>query len=220
MMAAAITRMLKLELVKRTSDGGVCVADTSGSGATRYHSLAKRLCGRVNLFRDSKPQDLWIGSLRISRLSKRHARDGAVKLSFLRVLRFSRVFHTAIGGDRAGTALWRDRLLPMGKEFFGTDGIRGVPGTPPLDDDTLYATGRSLGEYLKREHGAAHVLIGMDTRESGPHISSLLAAGLKQAGGSGGFSRGVPTPGGGLLGGGEDFSTPGGISAPAKTLVE
>jgi hypothetical protein len=35
MMAAAITRMLKLELVKRTSDGGVGVADTSGSGAPR-----------------------------------------------------------------------------------------------------------------------------------------------------------------------------------------
>jgi hypothetical protein len=35
MMAAAMTRMLKFELVKRTSDGGVCVADTSSSGATR-----------------------------------------------------------------------------------------------------------------------------------------------------------------------------------------
>src|SRR5882762_996902 len=57
----------------------------------------------------------------------------------------------------------------MPKEFFGTDGIRGVPGTPPLDDATLYATGRALGAHLKREHGAAHALIGMDTRESGPH---------------------------------------------------
>jgi ATP-binding cassette subfamily B protein len=70
----------------------------------------------------------------------------------------------------------------MAKELFGTDGIRGVPGTPPLDDATLYATGRSLGAYLKRAHGKAHVLIGMDTRESGPHIASLLAAGLHKAG--------------------------------------
>jgi hypothetical protein len=31
MMAAAINCMLKFELVKRTMDGGVCVADTSGS---------------------------------------------------------------------------------------------------------------------------------------------------------------------------------------------
>jgi phosphoglucosamine mutase len=187
--------MLKLELVKRTSDGGVGVADTSGSGATRYHSLAKRLHGRVNLYRDSKPRDLWIRSFRISRLSKRHARDGAIKPAFLRVLSFSGVFHTAIGCERAGTALWRDRHLPMGKEFFGTDGIRGVPGTAPLDDATLYATGRSLGEYLKREHGAAHVLIGMDTRESGPHIASLLAAGLAQAGATVAFAGVITTPG-------------------------
>jgi len=83
----------------------------------------------------------------------------------------------------------------MAKEFFGTDGIRGVPGTPPLDDATLYATGRSLGAYLKREHGAAHVLIGMDTRESGPHIASLLAAGLTQAGATVAFAGVITTPG-------------------------
>src|SRR5437870_7793104 len=83
----------------------------------------------------------------------------------------------------------------MGKEFFGTDGIRGVPGTPPLDDATLYATGRSLGAYLRREHGAAHVLIGMDTRESGPHLGSVLAAGLRQAGASVAFAGVITTPG-------------------------
>ena len=83
----------------------------------------------------------------------------------------------------------------MGKELFGTDGIRGVPGTPPLDDQTLYATGRALGEYLKREHGAAHVLIGMDTRESGPHIAALLAAGLQRSGSSAEFAGVITTPG-------------------------
>src|SRR6266480_2669628 len=83
----------------------------------------------------------------------------------------------------------------MAKELFGTDGIRGTPGTPPLDDATLYATGRSLGGYLKRKHGAAHVLIGMDTRESGPHIASLLAAGLTQAGATVAFAGVITTPG-------------------------
>ncbi|HEX4545821.1 MAG TPA: phosphoglucosamine mutase [Candidatus Acidoferrum sp.] len=83
----------------------------------------------------------------------------------------------------------------MGKELFGTDGIRGVPGTPPLDDATLYATGRSLGAFLKRGHGAARVLIGMDTRESGPHIASLLAAGLRQAGATVAFAGVITTPG-------------------------
>jgi phosphoglucosamine mutase len=83
----------------------------------------------------------------------------------------------------------------MAKELFGTDGIRGVPGTPPLDDATLYATGRSLGAFLRRSHGKAHVLIGMDTRESGPHIAGLLAAGLAQAGASVAFAGIITTPG-------------------------
>ena len=83
----------------------------------------------------------------------------------------------------------------MAKELFGTDGIRGVPGTPPLDDATLYATGRSLGTYLKREHGNAHVLVGMDTRESGPHIAALLSAGLARAGATVAFAGVITTPG-------------------------
>lgn len=83
----------------------------------------------------------------------------------------------------------------MAKQLFGTDGIRGVPGTPPLDDPTLYATGRGLGEVLKREHGSAHVLIGMDTRESGPHIASLLAAGLQKVGATVEFAGVITTPG-------------------------
>jgi len=83
----------------------------------------------------------------------------------------------------------------MAKELFGTDGIRGVPGTPPLDDQTLFATGRALGDFLRREHGSAHALIGMDTRESGPHIAAVLAAGLEKAGASTEFAGVITTPG-------------------------
>jgi phosphoglucosamine mutase len=83
----------------------------------------------------------------------------------------------------------------MPKSFFGTDGIRGVPGTPPLDDATLFATGHALGAYLYREHSAARVLIGMDTRESGPHIASVLASGLTQVGASVAFAGVITTPG-------------------------
>ena len=83
----------------------------------------------------------------------------------------------------------------MAKELFGTDGIRGIPGTPPLDDQTLFATGRALGGFLRREHGSAHALIGMDTRESGPHIAAVLAAGLEKAGASTEFAGVITTPG-------------------------
>jgi phosphoglucosamine mutase len=83
----------------------------------------------------------------------------------------------------------------MPKELFGTDGIRGVPGTPPLDDATLYATGRSLGAYLKQTHSGARVLVGMDTRESGPHIASVIATGLQVAGVGVAFAGVITTPG-------------------------
>jgi phosphoglucosamine mutase len=83
----------------------------------------------------------------------------------------------------------------MPKQLFGTDGMRGEPGKPPLDDATLYATGRALGAYLQSQRKAARVLIGMDTRESGSHIAALLAAGLTTAGASVEFAGIITTPG-------------------------
>lgn len=70
----------------------------------------------------------------------------------------------------------------MGKELFGTDGIRGIPGEFPLDDATLDRTGQALGNYLRARAGRPRVLIGRDTRESGPHIAERIAAGLTSAG--------------------------------------
>src|SRR6202158_4743330 len=87
----------------------------------------------------------------------------------------------------------------MAKQLFGTDGIRGLPGTAPLDDATLYAPGRALAIYLRREHPHSRVLLGMDTRESGPHIASILAAGIFAAGGSVAFAGIITTPGVGFL---------------------
>jgi len=74
----------------------------------------------------------------------------------------------------------------MAKQLFGTDGVRGIPGTYPLDDATLECLGAALGEYLLKQAnvGASQprVLIGRDTRESGPHIAELIARGLCAAG--------------------------------------
>lgn len=83
----------------------------------------------------------------------------------------------------------------MPKQFFGTDGIRGVPGTPPLDDATLYAAGRAIANFLHRDHDSPHALIGMDTRESGSHIASVLAAGLRAEGADVSFAGVLTTPG-------------------------
>src|SRR6266478_143851 len=83
----------------------------------------------------------------------------------------------------------------MSRQFFGTDGIRGVPGTSPLDDATLFALGRSVAEYLHRDHSSPHALIGTDTRESGPHIASVVAAGLAHGGASVSSAGVLTTPG-------------------------
>jgi len=68
----------------------------------------------------------------------------------------------------------------MAKQLFGTDGIRGVAGEYPLDAATVHAFGVALGSDLRRASSDAAVLIGMDTRESGPWIAALVAAGLAQ----------------------------------------
>jgi phosphoglucosamine mutase len=71
------------------------------------------------------------------------------------------------------------------KQLFGTDGIRGVPGEYPLDDETLDRIGFALGKYLlsaKPGRAAPRVLIGRDTRESGPHLAQRIASGLGLAG--------------------------------------
>ncbi len=71
----------------------------------------------------------------------------------------------------------------MPKELFGTDGIRGTAGEPPLDEATVYALGLALGSDVARlDDAGVEVLIGMDTRESGPWIAEYVAGGLSRRG--------------------------------------
>ena len=83
----------------------------------------------------------------------------------------------------------------MGKQLFGTDGIRGVAGEPPLDETTVFAAGVALGAEAKRLGSDPEVVIGMDTRESGPWIANTLAGGLAQQGVRTRFAGVVTTPG-------------------------
>ncbi len=68
------------------------------------------------------------------------------------------------------------------RKLFGTDGIRAVAGVAPLDPPTIYAVGLALAHTLKSQHPIPRVLLGMDTRESGPWIARLLHAGLADGG--------------------------------------
>lgn len=68
------------------------------------------------------------------------------------------------------------------KKLFGTDGIRSVAGHYPLDPSTVHAIGLALAHTLSATSQSPRVLLGMDTRESGPCIASQLTAGLVSAG--------------------------------------
>lgn len=60
------------------------------------------------------------------------------------------------------------------KTLFGTDGIRGVAGSFPLDPKTIYAIGLALGDWIGVKPDGGRVLLGRDTRESGQWISEQL----------------------------------------------
>ncbi len=66
----------------------------------------------------------------------------------------------------------------MARVLFGTDGIRAVAGEYPLDRKTANAVGSALGRWISQAHREPRVLIGMDTRESGPWLAAEVAGGL------------------------------------------
>ncbi len=70
------------------------------------------------------------------------------------------------------------------RKLFGTDGIRAVAGEAPLDKRTIYAIGVALATRLALKHKPVRIVLGMDTRESGPWIAATLTAGLRAAGAS------------------------------------
>jgi phosphoglucosamine mutase len=68
------------------------------------------------------------------------------------------------------------------RKLFGTDGIRAVAGQFPLDPTIIYACGLALGHSLRKTAAKPKVILGRDTRESGPWIAATLAAGLRETG--------------------------------------
>jgi phosphoglucosamine mutase len=89
-------------------------------------------------------------------------------------------------------------------KLFGTDGVRGVAGTPPLDPATVTRLGAALVRVLPHR-GAGRVLVGRDTRESGDWIEQALAVGVASQGAQLVSTGIVPTPAVAYLTGSRDF---------------
>jgi phosphoglucosamine mutase len=85
----------------------------------------------------------------------------------------------------------------LGKQLFGTDGIRGVAGEYPLDPLTVYAFGVALADDALRNHknDAPRILLGADTRESGRWIAEMVAGGLASRGVAAHYAGVITTPG-------------------------
>jgi len=89
-------------------------------------------------------------------------------------------------------------------KLFGTDGVRGVAGTAPLDPATVTRLGAALVRVLPHR-GAGRVLVGRDTRESGDWIEEALARGVASQGAQLVSTGIVPTPAVAYLTGSRDF---------------
>ncbi|MCU1275129.1 MAG: phosphoglucosamine mutase [Bryobacterales bacterium] len=93
----------------------------------------------------------------------------------------------------------------MGKQLFGTDGIRGVAGGYPLDNRTVHAFGMALGNVARHLNPDPEIVIGMDTRESGPCIAEQVAGGLAERGVRSRLAGVITTPGIAYLTRADDF---------------
>ena len=82
----------------------------------------------------------------------------------------------------------------MGKQFFGTDGIRGAVGQYPVTADFMLKLGWAAGRVFADPDRGTHVLIGKDTRVSGYMFESALEAGLVAAGARVTLLGPMPTP--------------------------
>jgi phosphoglucosamine mutase len=83
------------------------------------------------------------------------------------------------------------------KRLFGTDGIRGEADKFPLDSPTVRAIGGSLARHLAERIGGGvpRIILGRDTRESGPRIERELIAGAIASGAEVESAGIITTPG-------------------------
>ena len=83
----------------------------------------------------------------------------------------------------------------MSRNYFGTDGIRGTVGQPPITPDFVLRLAHAVGRVLKKAEQRPTVLIGKDTRISGYMLESALESGFNSAGVDVVLLGPLPTPG-------------------------
>jgi phosphoglucosamine mutase len=79
--------------------------------------------------------------------------------------------------------------------LFGTDGIRGKANHYPMDGHTALSVGQALTLILRRRISRPRIILGRDTRISGPMLESALVSGIASMGGDPCPVGVLPTPG-------------------------
>ncbi len=87
----------------------------------------------------------------------------------------------------------------MGREFFGTDGIRGRANGRKLNASTAMKVGQAAGRHFLRGDHKHRVVIGKDTRLSGYMMENALVAGFTSVGMDVIMTGPLPTPAVALL---------------------
>jgi len=81
------------------------------------------------------------------------------------------------------------------RKYFGTDGIRGRVGEPPITADFMLKLGWAAGKvFSEKSTDRKLILVGKDTRISGYMFESALQSGLIAAGVNVGLLGPMPTP--------------------------
>src|SRR2546430_6560260 len=111
--------------------------------------------------------------------------------------RRTRCAHSA--KDTSGGS-WSSRSEPLSsravaREYFGTDGVRGVVGET-LTVDLVERLGKAAAAWC----GRGRIFVGRDTRASGPELEEAFADGIASAGGTAVLAGVLPTPAVALLG--------------------
>src|SRR5262245_53282319 len=82
------------------------------------------------------------------------------------------------------------------RKLFGTDGVRGEAGRFPLVQSTLKTVGASLASHLReKSNNRPLIVVGRDTRESGPWLEEALIDGAIEAGAQCQSAGVITTPG-------------------------
>ncbi len=83
----------------------------------------------------------------------------------------------------------------MGKNYFGTDGIRGRANEHPMTVETAVKLGRAVARHFRYKGSPGRIVVGKDTRLSCYMFETSLAAGICSMGAECWLCGPLPTPG-------------------------